>query len=118
MNFEAAELELRVARCAREGDNVANVFQAGQVHHHAFEAETESGVGHRAVTAQVEVPPVGFFVQTASAQPFGQDIVALFALAAADDLADPRHEHVHGAHGFAVVVDAHVKGFDRLSGSR
>ena len=71
-------------------------------------------MGNGAVAAQVEIPPVRFFVQSRIVQPLQQNIVALFALAAADDLADPRHEHVHRAHGFAVVVGAHVKRLDRF----
>ena len=37
---------------------------------------------------------------------------ALLALAAADELADARHQHVHGGHGLAVVVQAHIEGLD------
>ena len=29
-------------------------------------------------------------------------------------LYDPGHEHVHGAHRFVVIVEAHIKGFDVL----
>jgi len=39
-------------------------------------------------------------------------LVALLALAAADELADLGHEHVHGGHGAPVVVLAHVEGLD------
>jgi len=38
----------------------------------------------------------------------------LLALAAADDLADPRRQYVHRRHRPAVVVQAHVKGLDGL----
>ena len=38
-----------------------------------------------------------------------EHIEPFFALAAADDFADPGDEHVHGAHRFAVVVDTHVE---------
>ena len=30
----------------------------------------------------------------------------------ADDFADARHQHVHGCHRFAVVIEPHVEGFD------
>ena len=40
--------------------------------------------------------------------------MAVFALGAADDLADPRHQHVHGANGAIVVVPVHVEGLDLL----
>ncbi len=39
--------------------------------------------------------------------------MALLALATADDFANSGKEDVHGAHGRAVFVEAHVKGFDR-----
>ena len=42
-----------------------------------------------------------------------ENVEAFFALAAADDLADAGDEHVHGPHGFAVVVDAHVERLQR-----
>src|SRR5262245_5000288 len=61
--------EIRVAGRARERDHIANVFEAGQVHHHAFESETETRVRHGTVAAQVEIPPVGLFIQTRFAQP-------------------------------------------------
>ena len=40
--------------------------------------------------------------------------MALFALAAADDLADSRRQHVHRGDGLAVVVAAHVERLDLL----
>jgi hypothetical protein len=39
---------------------------------------------------------------------------AFLALAAADDLADPRRQHVHRRDRPAVVVDAHVESLDVL----
>ena len=33
-------------------------------------------------------------------------------LRAADDFADAGNQHVHGGHGFAVVIQAHVERFD------
>ena len=38
----------------------------------------------------------------------------LLALAAADDLADHRRQHIHRRDGAAVVVHPRVEGFDRL----
>ncbi len=43
-----------------------------------------------------------------------EHVEALLALAAADDLADPRRQHVHRRDGPAVVVDAHVERLDLL----
>ena len=39
---------------------------------------------------------------------------AVLALAAADDLADARQQHVHRGHRLAVVVQAHVERLDLL----
>jgi hypothetical protein len=44
-------LEIRVAWGAREGDDVTDIFQAGEIHHHSFQAEAKAGVGRRAVAA-------------------------------------------------------------------
>ena len=43
-----------------------------------------------------------------------QAVQPLFPGAATHDLADTRHQHVHGAHGPAVFVLAHVERFDVL----
>ena len=43
-----------------------------------------------------------------------QHLQALLPLAAADDLADARGQHIHGRHGALVVVQAHVEGLDVL----
>ena len=56
-------LELRRARGAGEGDDVADVRHAGHEHEHALEAQAEAGVGHTAVAVLVEVSPVGFLVE-------------------------------------------------------
>ena len=48
------------------------------------------------------------------AHPRVEDVEALLALAAADDLADARGEDVHRGDGLPVVVDAHVEGLDLL----
>ena len=41
-----------------------------------------------------------------------QDVVALFALAASDNLSNARHEHVHGPNRPVIFVHAHVESFD------
>ena len=78
----------------------------------ALQAQAEAGVRHRAVAAQVEVPPVAFRIEALLLHPLFQHVEPLLALAAADDLADAGHQHVHGPHRLAVVVDAHVEGLD------
>ena len=65
-----------------------------------------------AVLTQVQVPLVILFVQTFGADFFQQHVVALFALAAADDLADARRQHVHRADCLAVLIEPHVEGLN------
>src|ERR1019366_4787481 len=50
--------EFRRARRAGERDHVADVGDAGHEHEHSLETESEAGVRHGAVAAQVEIPPV------------------------------------------------------------
>ena len=104
--------EIGVARRAREGNDVADVFQSGKIHHDSLQSEAEAGVRDGAESSQIEIPPVRFLIETAGAQTLQEDIVSFFALTAADDLTDPRYQHVHGAHGSIVLIDAHIKGFD------
>ena len=105
-------LEVGGAGGAVERDDVADVFHAREVHDEAFEAETEASVGGGAVFAKVEVPPIGFFREAEFVDPGFEDIEAVFALGAADELADAGDEDIHGADGFVVVVAVHVEGFD------
>src|SRR5438093_720634 len=78
----------------------------------SYQAEAEAGVRRGAVAAQFQIPPVGFLGKVLLPDAIAQDVVPLLALAAADDLADPGGEDVHGAHGLVVVVAAHVERFD------
>ena len=92
--------------------HVPDVADAGEVHHHALEAQAETGVAAGAVAAQVQVPPVVLGVQAQLVHPLLQHLDALLTLRAADDLADAGHQAVGSAHGLAVVVEAHVEGLD------
>src|SRR4029078_6941961 len=82
--------KLGVARCTRERNYIADVFEAGEVHHHPFQPQPETGVRHGAVTAQVEIPPIGFFVQAGLPQPAKYNLIALFTLTPTDDFDDTR----------------------------
>src|SRR6266852_4433995 len=97
----------RVAGRSRERDRVAHVGEAGDVGEGALEAEAEAGVRHRAVAAQIAVPGVVLPVDGALRHARIQHLDPLLALAAADDLADPGCEHVHGRDRPAVVVHPH-----------
>src|SRR5262245_564017 len=91
-------LELRVSRRPRAGDHVANVRHAGHELHGPLQAEPEAGMRHGAIAAQIEIPPVRLRVELLLAHPLFEHVQPLLALAAADDLADARHEHVHRAY--------------------
>lgn len=62
-------LEIGIPRCAREGDHVTDIFKAGEIHHHSFQSKAKTGVGDGAVPAQVEIPPISFFIQAAVTEP-------------------------------------------------
>ena len=69
---------------------------------------------HGAVTAKIEIPfviPGNHFV---AAHIFLENIEPLLALTAADDLADARNQQVHRGHGFAIIVQPHVKRLNLL----
>ena len=67
---------------------------------------------HRAVTTGIEIPP-HILHRYAKFFDAGKELVVIsLTLAAADNLADLGEEHVHGAHGAAIVVLLHVEGLD------
>ena len=72
---------------------------------------------HRAVAAQVQIPPVGLLVEVVERHALAELVEPLLALAATDNLPDAGHEQIHRGHGLAVgratVGLAHVEGFDR-----
>ena len=69
-------------------------------------------MGDGSVLAQLQIPPVVLGVEAEVDDLFFQEVEPLFALAAADDLADFWNKYVHRGDGFAIVVGAHVEGFD------
>src|SRR2546426_2507151 len=81
--------ELRVARYARKGYHVTDVLHSRDELHRALEAETEARVRHRAVAAEIQIPPVLVLGQVALPDAALQHFEAVLALRAADDLADP-----------------------------
>ena len=96
--------KIAVVDCAREGDDVADIAHAGQVHDAALEAEAEAGVAGRAVLAQVKIEAVVLFLQAKLMHAVAQRLEVVLTLAAADDLADAGDEAVHGRDGLAVRV--------------
>ena len=104
--------ELGVAGSTRERNHVAYVGHAGNEEHKALKAEPEAAVRHRAVTTGIEIPP-HILHRYAKFFDAGKELVVIsLTLAAADNLADLGEEHVHGAHGAAIVVLLHVEGLD------
>ena len=88
--------------------DVADIGNAGEVHDQTLEAQTVACVSAGAVAAQIEVPPVVVGVQTQLVHACKQNVEALLALRAADDLADAGNKAVGRSNGLAVVVCAHV----------
>ena len=78
--------------------------KARDVRDRSLEPETESRVRHRAVPAQVAIPAVMRRIEVGFGHPRIEHVEPLLALAAADDLADARREHVHRRNRSAVVV--------------
>src|SRR5699024_3920390 len=97
-----------------EWQYVADVADTGDVHDQALKAKAVTRMLGAAVFAQVEVPGVVLLVESQLADAVEQHVVTLLTLAAADDLADARHQQVGRRNGLVVVVDAHVEGLDLL----
>lgn len=58
------ELEFCVFNSSRVRQYVTDVAHTCQVHYRTFEAQTIAGVSGAAVFAQIQIPPVVFFLQT------------------------------------------------------
>ena len=67
-----------------------------------------------AVFTELSVPPVIFFIHAELIHTCVKDVESFFSLAAADDLADSRNEKVACRNCLAVIVHAHIEGFDVL----
>src|SRR5438132_493150 len=102
-------LEFRTPRCAGKWNHVADIAHTGDELNGSFQAQAKASVRHGAKAAEIEVPPVVFGLESLLVHSLGEYIEPLFALAAADDLANLGHEHIHRADSFAVIVDPHVE---------
>lgn len=109
-----AELEVRVADGAGVREDVADVVDAGEVHDEALEPQAEAGVVAGAVAAEVQVVLVLVLLHAELLDAALEDVEALLALGAADDLSDAGDEAVRGGDRLAVVVLAHVERLDVL----
>src|SRR5260370_25829537 len=94
--------KLRALRRAREWNHVADVAHAGQKQQHPLQAEAEARMRHRAVAAQIKIPPVRGRVEALLLHTLFEHVETLLALAAANDLADAGDEYIHRPNRFAV----------------
>src|SRR5688500_7533059 len=112
--WSVPDLVAGVAGGPWEGNGVAHVGEAGDVGDGALEAQAEAGVRHGAVATEVAIPGHVLAVDADGGHALIEQVQALFALAAADDLADAGREHVHRGDGAPVLVQAHVERLDVL----
>lgn len=98
------ELEVRVADGAGVREDVADVVDARKVHDEALEAQAEAGVVAGTVAAEVQVVLVLVLVHAEFLDAALENVEALLALGAADDLSDAGDEAVRGGDRLAVVV--------------
>src|SRR5438046_986974 len=77
-----AALKLRRARSARERNHVADVFHAGEIHHHPLQTQAKARVWRRAVASQIQIPLIVLQIESLGADLFGKHVVPLLALAA------------------------------------
>src|SRR5260221_9063516 len=71
--------KLGMFRRPRIRNHVANVRHPGEQQHDPFEPQAEAGMGHRSITAQVDVPPVLLGVKAAFLHPGEHYVESLFA---------------------------------------
>ena len=103
-----------MARRPRIRDDIANIAFAGDEHQQALETEAEASMWHRAVATRIDIPAIAGRVEPMGLHRRDQAVQALFTLAAADDLADAGHEHIHRRDGLSVVVLTHIEGLGGL----
>ena len=92
-------LQFAVSDSAREGQHVADVSDAGEVHDTALEAQAEAGMAGGAVLPEIQIEVVGCLVHAQLADAGEELVVVVLTLAAADDLADAGDQAVHGCDG-------------------
>jgi hypothetical protein len=73
--------------CSGEGDGFADVVEAADPGYDSLDAHAEAGVGDAAVFAEVEVPLEGGQREVVVFDALLEEVVAVDALAAADDFA-------------------------------
>ena len=98
------ELEFDAAWRSRKRNHVPDVADTGDHHQKALKPQAKAAVGYTAEAAGIQVPPVRVFVHFGFVHACFKHFQTLLTLAATDDLADARYQHVHGCHCFAVII--------------
>ena len=81
------ELRINSVEGSGEGDGFADVVEAADPGYDSLDAHAEAGVGDAAVFAEVEVPLEGVEREVVLDDAGFEEVVAVDALAAADDFA-------------------------------
>lgn len=105
-------LESGVFWVSREGDNVSDVFHAGDVLDEPFESKAKARMGRAAKFAEIEIPAVDGRIEVVVSKSFLKQLQALLSLRASDELSCDRNEEVHRGNCFSIIVCAHVEGLD------
>lgn len=108
------ESVFRAARGAGERQHVADVLHAGNVHDQPLKAQPKACVRVGAIAPQIQIELIILFAHASFGNALPQHFQAFLPLTAADELAHAGHQQIHGGHGFPVVVEAHVEGFEAL----
>jgi hypothetical protein len=83
-------LKLRRPGRPRKGHHIANILHTGDVHEHALKTEAEARMRCGAVLSKLQVPPISRFGQLVVLELGLEQVQALFALTATDDLPNAR----------------------------
>src|SRR6266699_4292728 len=86
-NFMIVPSRPRAVQHAREGDSLADVFQAAHPGDETLDAHAESGVGNRTEAAEIEIPIEGFGWKVVFLQAAQQQVQIVDPLAASDHFA-------------------------------
>ena len=86
-----SQSEFCISRRSRERDDIADIRNSGEEHQQALETQSKSGVGHAAITPEIDVPPVVFGIEFVKPHILLKLIEAFLALGSPDDFANSRY---------------------------
>lgn len=110
--------EIRRTCGSREGLNVPDVADAGDVHYKTLESEAEAGVLCPTVAAEIDVPAVIVLVKTELLYALKKHVKTLLSLRAAHKLPDSGDKEIDRRNRLSVVVDPHIERLDVARASR